>query len=191
VRKIFSLLLVVGLSGAALAQKDQASWANLSGLRPGQKIQIVGVRSNKHSGKFVRVSDTAVSYSEATGEQSIPKQEVLSVKLLENNHRLRNTLIVAGGRWCGSRDRCSIAQVVHIAELLFGYWRSSPTGGRRRIARWRGGRHRRGSFTLSQHDLPREFALACFGSSGERPQKVVDPIRPLARRPFILCTLPA
>jgi hypothetical protein len=96
VRKIFSLLLVVGLSGAALAQKDQASWANLSGLRPGQKIQIVGVRSNKHSGKFVRVSDTAVSYSEATGEQSIPKQEVLSVKLLENKHRLRNTLIVAG-----------------------------------------------------------------------------------------------
>jgi hypothetical protein len=90
------LLFVVGLSCTAFAQTDQASWANLSGLRPGQKIQVVGAPSKKHSGNFVSVSDTAISFREATGEQSIPKQDVLSVKLLENKHRLRNTLIVAG-----------------------------------------------------------------------------------------------
>jgi hypothetical protein len=95
-RKIFLLLFVLGLSCAAFAQTDQASWANLSSLRPGQKIRVVGMPSKKHSGNFVSVSDTAISYRETTGEQSIPKQDVLSVKLMENKHRLRNTLIVAG-----------------------------------------------------------------------------------------------
>jgi hypothetical protein len=95
-RKIFLLLFVLGLSCAAFAQTDRASWANLSGLRPGQKIQVVGMASKKHSGNFVSISETAISYRETTGEQSIPKQDVLSVKLMENRHRLRNTLIVAG-----------------------------------------------------------------------------------------------
>jgi hypothetical protein len=89
------LLFVLGLSCAAFAQTDQASWANLSGLRPGQKIQIVGMTSKKHSGNFVSVSDTAISYRETNGEQSIPKQGVLSVKLMENKHRFRNALIGA------------------------------------------------------------------------------------------------
>jgi hypothetical protein len=96
VRKIFLLLLVLGLSCAAFAQTGQASWANLSGLRPGQKIQVVSMPSKKHSGNFVRVSDTAISYTETAGEHSIPRPDVLSVKLMENKHRVRNTIIVAG-----------------------------------------------------------------------------------------------
>ena len=95
-RKISVLLFVVGLSCAAFAQTDRASWANLSGLQPGQKIQVVGITSKKHSGNFVSISDTAISYRETNGEQSIPKQDVVSVKLLEHKHRLRNTIIVAG-----------------------------------------------------------------------------------------------
>ena len=42
------------------------------------------------------ISDTAISYRGSNGEQSIPKQDVLSVKLMVNKHRLRNTLIGAG-----------------------------------------------------------------------------------------------
>jgi hypothetical protein len=95
-RKILLLLFVLGLACAAFAQTDRASWANLSGLQPGQRIQVVGMASKKHSGKFVSISDTAISYRETNGEQSIPKQEVLSVKLMEHKHRLRNTLIAAG-----------------------------------------------------------------------------------------------
>ena len=95
-RKISVLLFVLGLSCAAFAQTDRASWANLSGLQPGQRIQVVGTTSKKHSGNFVSVSDTAISYRETNGQQSIPKQDVLSVKLMEHKHRLRNTLIVAG-----------------------------------------------------------------------------------------------
>ena len=95
-RKISVLLFVLGLSCAAFAQTDRASWATLSGLQPGQRIQVVGITSKKHSGNFVSISDTAISYRETNGEQSIPKQDVVSVKLLEHKHRLRNTLIVAG-----------------------------------------------------------------------------------------------
>jgi hypothetical protein len=95
-RKIFLLIFVLELSCVAFAQADRASWANLSGLQPGQRIQVVGITSKKHSGNFVSISDTAISYRETNGEQTIPKQEVLSVKLTEHKHRFRNTLIVAG-----------------------------------------------------------------------------------------------
>ena len=95
-RKISVLLFVLGLSCAAFAQTDLASWSDLSSLQPGQRIQVVEMTSKKHSGTFVSVSDTAISYRETNGRQSIPKQEVLSVKLMEHKHRLRNTLIVAG-----------------------------------------------------------------------------------------------
>ena len=93
-----------------MAQANHASWSELSGLQPGQKIQVVGMTSKKHSGKFVSISDTAISYRETNGEQSIPKQEVLSVKLMEHKHRLRNTLIVAG---VGAGVGAGIGAAVH------------------------------------------------------------------------------
>jgi hypothetical protein len=95
-RRIFLLLTVLGLTCMALAQTDRAPWANLSGLQPGQRIQVVGMISKKHSGTFVSVSEEAISYRETNGEQRIPRQDVLTVKLVEHKHRLRNTLIVAG-----------------------------------------------------------------------------------------------
>ena len=69
---------------------------NLSALVMGQKIQIVDMNSKKHSGTFVQVSDTAISYQETAGEQTIEKHDVRSVKLMTNKHRLRNTLIGMG-----------------------------------------------------------------------------------------------
>jgi hypothetical protein len=162
-RKIFLLLFVLGLPCVAFAQTDRASWANLSGLQPGQRIQVVGMTSKKHSGNFVSISDTAISYRETNGEQSIPKQEVLSVKLMEHKHRLRNTLIAAGvgagvgagigaalNKPCPSQSFCldigGAALPAGVGAVL--------GGGRRR---------RRDSFTLSQHHLPAELALVCFG----------------------------
>jgi hypothetical protein len=84
------------MSYASQAQSDKASWTNLSTLQTGQKIQIVDMNSKKHSGAFLNVSDTAVRYHDNAGDQSIPKQDVRRVKLMENRHRLRNTLIGAG-----------------------------------------------------------------------------------------------
>jgi uncharacterized protein YcfJ len=90
------LLCVLGFSCVSPAQSNQASWANLSRLQPGQKIQVDEVNSKRLSGAFVNVSDSAIALKDATGEQSVPRQDVRSVKLAKGNHRLRNTLIGAG-----------------------------------------------------------------------------------------------
>jgi hypothetical protein len=95
-RNILFLLCVLGLPCLSLAQTSQSSWSTLSGLQPGQHIQLIDSASRKHSGTFLTVSDTAIAYREKSSDRSIEKQEVRSVKLMENKHRLRNTLIFAG-----------------------------------------------------------------------------------------------
>jgi hypothetical protein len=95
-RKILSLFCVLGIASAAWAETSPSSWANLSDLQAGQNIQVVDMNSKKHSGTFVNVSSAAITYQETTGEQTIQKQNVQRVKLIENRHRLRNALIGGG-----------------------------------------------------------------------------------------------
>jgi len=90
------LLCVLGVSCVSAAQTNQASWAKLSQLQPGQRIQVDEMNAKRHSGAFVNVSDSAISLKDSAGEQSGPRQDVRSVKLAKGNHRLRNTLIGAG-----------------------------------------------------------------------------------------------
>jgi len=96
IRKFLFLICVLGLRCASSAQTDQASWANLTALQAGQKIRVVDMNSKKHSGTFVDVSDTAISYQDKASEQTIQKQDVRSVKVMENKHRVRNTLVGMG-----------------------------------------------------------------------------------------------
>ena len=42
------------------------------------------------------VSDAGIAYKETSGQQTISKQDVRRVKLMDDKHRLRNTLIGAG-----------------------------------------------------------------------------------------------
>jgi hypothetical protein len=95
-RNIFLLTCVLGISCASWAQADHSSWANLSSLYTGQKIQIIEKDSKKHSGTFVTFNETAILYQDTAGEQTIPREAVRRVKLMQNRHRLRNTLIGAG-----------------------------------------------------------------------------------------------
>jgi hypothetical protein len=95
-RKSLSLVCVVAtICSASLAQSDQ-SWANLSTLHPGQKIQVVDLNSKKRSGAFVSFSETEISFQDTAGGQTIPRQNVRSVKLGTSKRRMRNTLIAAG-----------------------------------------------------------------------------------------------
>jgi hypothetical protein len=65
-------------------------------LHAGQKIQIVESNSKKHTGTFENVSDSAISIRDASGEASIQRQDIRTVKLMENKHRVRNLLIGTG-----------------------------------------------------------------------------------------------
>lgn len=95
-RVILFLICLLAIPSASLAQRDQSSWANLSSLQTGQKIEVLDMASKKHRGTFVSVSGTAITYRDSAGEQSIPKQNIRGVQLTANKRRLRNTLIGAG-----------------------------------------------------------------------------------------------
>jgi hypothetical protein len=79
-----------------------------------------GHRNNleERSGTFLTVSDTAISYRDATGERSIQRQDVRSVKL-QNNHRLRNTLIFAG-IGAGAGAGIGAASVQQTGSIILG-----------------------------------------------------------------------
>ena len=93
-RKILFLACILGFPCSVFSQ-SVGSWANLTSIQPGQKIEIVDSSSKKHSGTFTNASDSAISFSQAGGQHSIQKQDVREVKLL-NTHRTRNILIWTG-----------------------------------------------------------------------------------------------
>ena len=78
----------------AMPSVASAQWEILNTLQAGQKIQVLQT-SKKDSGTFLSVSDKEISLQGKSGTQSIHRQDVRSVKLMENKHRLRNTLIGA------------------------------------------------------------------------------------------------
>jgi len=86
-RKFWILACALGMPCVVSAQ-----WENLNTLQAGQKIQVVE-NSKKDSGTFLNVSDQAISLQGKSGAETIQRQDVRSVRLMENKHRLRNTLI--------------------------------------------------------------------------------------------------
>jgi hypothetical protein len=89
-------LCVLGMPCLSSAQVANSLWANLSTLHAGQKIEVVQMKSKKVSGTFLDVSDTGIALEEKTGEKTIERPDVRSVRVMKNKHRLRNTLIGAG-----------------------------------------------------------------------------------------------
>lgn len=87
--------LLFSLPFVAFAQSNSTSWSRLSGLQPGQAIQVVDTASKKYSGTFVSASDTAMTIQETSTQQSLQKQDVRSVKLMQtkSSYRARNALI--------------------------------------------------------------------------------------------------
>jgi hypothetical protein len=85
-------LLFLALSSLSAAQ---ASWKTLNAIEVGQKIQVIEMNSKKHSGTFLSLSDSAITFQEGASERSVQKQDVRSVKL-RTQRRFRNALIGAG-----------------------------------------------------------------------------------------------
>jgi|SRR3984885_1435204 hypothetical protein len=95
-RSLAIALCVLAMPCVSLARADKSSWTNLSVLQPGQKIEIVQRNSNRESGTFSSVTDSSITLQEKSGQQTIQKRDVKSVRLMKNKHRLRNTFIGAG-----------------------------------------------------------------------------------------------
>ena len=95
-RKFLFAICVLGISCILHAQRRPANWEDLGKLNAGDKIQVREVNSTRVTGMFLSASDAAISLQANGASQSIQKQDVESVKLMKNKHRLRNTLILAG-----------------------------------------------------------------------------------------------
>jgi hypothetical protein len=93
-RKLLLALCVLGISCTLQAQGK--TWANLNQIQAGDKIQVLEMNSTRVTGKFVSVSATSISLEAAGTTQNVLSQDVKSVKLMKNKHRLRNALIVGG-----------------------------------------------------------------------------------------------
>ncbi len=95
-RSLIIAVFMLVLPWVCLAQKDKSSWANLGLLQPGQKIQTIEIDSKRETGAFASFTDTSITLQEKSGVRTVQKQDVRTVRLLKNKHRLRNTLIGAG-----------------------------------------------------------------------------------------------
>jgi len=95
-RSTIIALCVLGMPYLSSAQAAASSWANVSTLRLGQKIQVVQINSKKVSGTFLNVSDSGITLKEKASEKPIERPDVRIVRLMKNKHRLRNTLLGAG-----------------------------------------------------------------------------------------------
>jgi hypothetical protein len=93
-RKILLLLAVLRLPCFLLAQANPTAWTNLNSLHSGQKIQIIDAASKKYSGAFINVSDASLAFTQTSGQEKLQKPDVRTVKLMQNKHRLRNSLIL-------------------------------------------------------------------------------------------------
>ena len=94
--KFLVLIWVLMMPCAVFARTDQASWENLSAIGAGHKIQVLELNSKKISGTFMNFSSTNISLQAQSGSQTILRQDVRGVTLMENHHRIRNTLIGVG-----------------------------------------------------------------------------------------------
>ena len=97
------LLLVIGAIlplHLCAAERSDSSWENLRQLRAGQQIQVVEMSFKSQDGRFLLLSEAALSFRVKDREISIPRKEVLRVSLRGGHRRLRNVLLgmlVGGG----------------------------------------------------------------------------------------------
>ncbi|WP_263383620.1 hypothetical protein [Granulicella arctica] len=95
-RRLFCLFLLLAIPDLLLAQSSKDAWSSVMALQVGQKVQVLDIGAKKHNGTVAAVSDDAISLRFSSGDQSVRRQDVRYVKLMENKHRLRNTLIGTG-----------------------------------------------------------------------------------------------
>jgi hypothetical protein len=118
---LFVSLCHLAMACSSLAQTGKSSWANLSALQPGWRIQVVETNS-KDLGLFVSSTEDAVTLQEKNGEKTIQRRDVRIVRLMKNKHRLRNTLVGAGvGAGVGAAAGAATGGPCNVPSACFFY----------------------------------------------------------------------
>lgn len=134
-RKLALIAILLGMPVLSCAQTSRNSWAELSTLHTGQRVEIVETNLKKHNGTFSTVTDEAIQLREGGSDVGINKENVMRVTLLDKSHRLRNALLLGGlGAGAGAgigaaASRCSSSSSSGIGSLdLCGLGRSIVIG---------------------------------------------------------------
>jgi hypothetical protein len=98
-RRVALLLFLLGLSSSLNAQTQKNSWSNLSGLKTGQGIEVIESKLKRHDGKFLTVTDDALTMRENGSDISLPRQDIVRVTTSSAPKRGEHALIglVIGG----------------------------------------------------------------------------------------------
>ena len=113
---IIGLFIGLFLFCAALSAQAQSSpvnnWDNLQQLRTGQKVVVVQTNLAKHKGKFLGLTEDAITLRVKKQELTIAREEVHRVRRLGKNHTGSGAAIGAGigavvGLLIGSAQSCS------------------------------------------------------------------------------------
>jgi hypothetical protein len=110
--KLILMLCLVLVPASAFA--DRPGWENLNQLAAGNKIQVEDSNHKKLTGTFIEYSNAGISLQTSAGAQTVRKEDVRAVKLMENHHRLRNAGIgaavgagVGAGIGAASYQKCT------------------------------------------------------------------------------------
>ena len=112
-RKLALIAISLGMPGLSRAQTSRSSWAELSTLHAGQRVEIVETNLKKHKGTFSTVTDEAIQLREGGSDVGINKENVMRVTLLDKSQRLRNAFLLgalgagAGAGIGAAASRCT------------------------------------------------------------------------------------
>lgn len=149
-----SIGLLAAVAGAPAAarsqrQKPEQSWENLRTLRIFQKVRVQDQEMKSQDGKFLSVSEEAISFQVGQEEVTIERPDVLRVSTLRGAYpgaavtvyqaeRRRGRTVLYGGTW-GTYRCCCSSETSRVAR---------PIRGRRGIPR------PQGSATPSEAAIP-------------------------------------
>jgi len=98
-RVVMLLSFLLGSSSSLHAQTHKNSWSNLDGLKAGQRIEVIESKLNRHDGKFVAVTDGALTLKENGSDISFMRENIVRVSTTSVPKRGEHALIglVIGG----------------------------------------------------------------------------------------------
>jgi hypothetical protein len=98
-RVVMLLSFLLGSSSSLHAQTHKNSWSNLDGLKAGQRIEVIESKLNRHDGKFVAVTDGALTLKENGSDISFMRENIVRVSTTSVPKRGEHALIglVVGG----------------------------------------------------------------------------------------------
>ncbi|MFZ0862458.1 MAG: hypothetical protein WB781_24160 [Candidatus Sulfotelmatobacter sp.] len=99
-RSYIFVALFLAVPSVLCAQKEKGSWSDLNRLKPGQGIEVIESRMQRHAGHFVNVTDEVLTLQEGGSDVSLKREDIVRVSTSSAARRGEHAvigLVVGGG----------------------------------------------------------------------------------------------